>query len=141
MVILDTDHMSLLEWTGSPPAQKLESRLKRLPSDQISTTVINYEEQLRGWMAMLAKAPKLKAQIQIYGRLRSQLRIFCRLAILVFDENAAVEFARLRKDGPRMGTMDLKIAAIALTQNATLLSRNRRDFGQITGLKLEDWTT
>jgi tRNA(fMet)-specific endonuclease VapC len=113
---------------------------EQLPSDEIATTVINYEEQLRGWMAMLAKASKLKNQIEIYGRLRSQLRIYCGLTILLFDEMAAVEFARLRKDLPRLVTMDLKIAAIALAQNATLLSRNRRDFGQVTGLKLEDWT-
>ena len=141
MVILDSDHMSLLEWTDSPPARNLEARLDQMPAADIATTVINYEEQVRGWMAMLAKASKLKDQIEIYRRLRNQLRIYCGLTILVFDENAAVEFARLRKDLPRLGTMDLKIAAIALSQDATLLSRNRRDFGKIAGLKLEDWTT
>lgn len=141
MVILDTDHMSLLEWAGSPPTQKLESRLRQVSSDEICTTVISYEEQLRGWMGMLAKATKLKNQIEVYGRLESQLTNYCRLSVLTFDESAAVEFARLKKERPGLGTMDLKIAAIALAKNATLLSRNRRDFGQIAGLKLEDWTT
>lgn len=141
MVILDTDHMSLLERAGSLPIQQLESRLRQLSSDQVCTTVISYEEQLRGWMSMLAKASKLKDQIEVYRRLKNQLNNYCKLIVLAFDENAAVEFARLRKELPRFGTMDLKIAAIALAQNATLLSRNRRDFGQITGLKLEDWTT
>lgn len=140
MVILDTDHISLLEWEGSPPAHKLESRLRRLPSDEICSTVINYEEQIRGWMAALTKAPKQNDQIEIYRRLIRQLSIYCGLVVLAFDENAAVEFARLRKDKRRLGTMDLKVAAIALAQKATLLSRNRKDFGQIEGLKLEDWT-
>jgi tRNA(fMet)-specific endonuclease VapC len=140
-VILDTDHMSLLEWTGSPQAQNLESRLNHLAAEEIATTDINYEEQLRGWMTVLAKGPKLKDQIDIYGRLRSQLRIFCGLTIFTFDENAAVEFARLKKEYPRLGTMELKIAAIVLSQDGTLLSRNRRDFGRIAGLKLEDLTT
>jgi tRNA(fMet)-specific endonuclease VapC len=36
--------------------------------------------------------------------------------------------------------MDLKIAAIVLTHNATLLIRNQKDFGQIQGLKIEDWS-
>jgi tRNA(fMet)-specific endonuclease VapC len=35
--------------------------------------------------------------------------------------------------------MDLKIAAIAITEQATLLTRNHRDFGQITALQSEDW--
>ncbi len=141
MVILDTDHVSLLEWSGSPPAQKLEARLRQLPSGEVCTTVISYEEQLRGWMGMLAKAAKLKDQIEIYLRLKNQLDNYCRLVVLTFDEHAATEFVGLKKANPRLGTMDLKIAAIALTRNATLLSRNRRDFGRITDLKLEDWTT
>ena len=88
---------------------------------------------------MLAKAKKLKDQVEVYRRLLSQLRIYCALRVLEFDERAAVEFARLRKELPRLGAMDLKIAAITLSQQATLLSRNSRDFGQIAGLKLENW--
>jgi len=39
----------------------------------------------------------------------------------------------------RIGTMDLKIASIALDHEATLLSANLRDFEQIPGLHVEDW--
>jgi tRNA(fMet)-specific endonuclease VapC len=140
MVILDTDHVSLLEWSGTPPCQVLEARLDPLPSGEVSTTVISYEEQLRGWLGMLAKPSKQRAQIEIYGRLKMQLNNYCKLIVLPFDEPSAVEFARLRKEYPRLGAMDLKIAAIALANNATLLTRNQKDFGRITGLKLEDWT-
>jgi tRNA(fMet)-specific endonuclease VapC len=141
MVILDTEHMSLLEWSGSPPAQKLETRLNRLSANEICTTIISYEEQLRGWLGMLAKAAKQQAQIDIYGRLKNQLNNYCKLTVHTYDGFAATEFARLRKEFPRLGTMDLKVAAIVLSKNATLLSRNRKDFGQIPGLQLEDWTT
>jgi predicted nucleic acid-binding protein len=40
----------------------------------------------------------------------------------------------------RIGTMDLKIAAIVLSKGDTLLSRNLSEFGRISGLKVEDWT-
>lgn len=37
--------------------------------------------------------------------------------------------------------MDLKIAAIVLSRDETLLSRNLVDFGKIPELKVEDWTS
>jgi tRNA(fMet)-specific endonuclease VapC len=35
--------------------------------------------------------------------------------------------------------MDLKIASIVLAHDATLLSRNLRDFQQVPNLRVEDW--
>ena len=48
-------------------------------------------------------------------------------------------FERLRQQRVRIGTMDLKIAAIALGYNALVLSDNLRDFQQVPGLHAEDW--
>lgn len=121
MVLLDTDHLSVLEWQDSPAALQIRARLQQHTPEEVGTTIINFEEKMRGWMAILAKARKVKEQLE-------------------FDELAAVEFQRLKKEHPRLGTMDLKIAAIALTHRATLVSRNERDFRQIPGLTLEDWT-
>ena len=41
----------------------------------------------------------------------------------------------------RIGTHDLKIAAITLVHDATLLSGNLRDFKKVPGLKVEDWSS
>jgi tRNA(fMet)-specific endonuclease VapC len=46
----------------------------------------------------------------------------------------------LQKAKLRIGTLDLKIAAITLAHDATLLTRNTADFGKVPGLKFEDWT-
>ena len=62
------------------------------------------------------------------------------IAILPFNRAAALEHQRLRKAYPRLGNMDLKIAAIALINHAILLTRNASDFGQIVELQTEDWT-
>jgi tRNA(fMet)-specific endonuclease VapC len=56
-----------------------------------------------------------------------------------FAALAAGEFMRLRRQGVRIGSLDLKIASIALVQGATLLSANVRDFRKVPGLKVENW--
>ena len=141
MVVLDTDHMSLLEWADVRDSTPLRTRLAALPPAEVATTIISYEEQMRGWMAYLARTRSMTHQVEAYRRLRRQLENYCRIPILAFDEQAAVTLQRLRRARIRIGTMDLKIAAIALSHDATLLSRNLADFRQIPDLRVEDWTS
>lgn len=65
---------------------------------------------------------------------------FAEAQILPFDDAAADIFNELRKEGVRIGTMDLRIASIALSRNMTVLSRNLVDFMRVPGLRVEDWT-
>jgi tRNA(fMet)-specific endonuclease VapC len=58
-----------------------------------------------------------------------------------FDERAAETFDRLPAEYKRMGTNDLAIAAITISLNAVLVTRNTVDFQRISGLVLEDWIT
>jgi tRNA(fMet)-specific endonuclease VapC len=142
MVILDTDHMSVLERREQPGLENVLARLAELqPSEEVVTTVISYEEQMRGWMAYLARARSMAQQITAYGRLLSHLESYRRIPVLGFDEAAARVFQRLRRSRIRIGTMDLKIASIVLSREATLLSRNLADFRQVSGLHVEDWTS
>jgi tRNA(fMet)-specific endonuclease VapC len=62
------------------------------------------------------------------------------IPLLDFDNPAAAEFQRLSRARLRIGTMDLKIAAIVLAQDATLISRNPDDFRKVPGLRVEDWS-
>lgn len=139
MYIFDTDHLSVLE-RGGTNAQRLKQRLASINSTHIAASIISYEEQMRGWLSYIGKAKNVEQQVEAYKQLKQQLINYCKIPILEFDEQAAQVFQRLRKEYPRLGTMDLKIASIALVNRAVLLTRNNADFGQISGLSIEDWT-
>jgi tRNA(fMet)-specific endonuclease VapC len=139
MYILDTDHLSVID-RGGANAQRLLQRLTSINPAQVVMSIIRYEEQMRGWLSYAAKAQTLEKQVEAYKELKRQLTNYCTIPIIDFDEQSAQEFQRLRKLYPRLGTMDLKIASVALVNQAVLLTRNTSDFGRIIGLLIEDWT-
>ena len=59
MFVLDTDHLSVLEWEDSRSTQRLLERLSLIAPDEAATTIINFEEQMRGWLAYLSRARTL----------------------------------------------------------------------------------
>lgn len=63
---------------------------------------------------------------------------YTEISAFEFDESLTAEFERLRTLRVRIGARDLKIASIGLANDATLLSRNPKDFGKVAGLKVED---
>jgi len=50
MILLDTDHISLLQARETPSAFTLQTRLEAFPPHEVVTTVITLEEQMRGWL-------------------------------------------------------------------------------------------
>src|ERR1700742_2254914 len=133
MYLLDTDHLSILE-RGSEESRRLLSRLKNIDADEAAVTIITYEEQTRGWFAYVAKARSSEAMLKAYRLLHKHLETFCAIPVIGYDEKAAEMFRSLQGQRLLVGTMDLKIAAIALAHDATLLTRNLADFNQIHGL-------
>jgi tRNA(fMet)-specific endonuclease VapC len=73
-------------------------------------------------------------------RLETIWRWFLKMNVLSFTTQAQARFTELKRGCPRLKTMDLRIASIALVTDSTLLSRNLRDFRQVPGLSVEDWT-
>lgn len=140
MFILDTDQFSLLEWREGAARQNLLKRLSRIPPEQVFTTIITYEEQTRGWMAYAARARTTAHQVEAYGKLKHHLHIYSRVRVLDFDERAGAEFDRLKAMRIKIGSMDMKIASIALANGATLLTKNSKDFIRIPSLRIEDWS-
>jgi tRNA(fMet)-specific endonuclease VapC len=121
----------------------LVRRVATVNRQDIAVTIITAEEQLRGRFSVIRQASQSSDANQLvlaYANLRKTLEYFCRVNLLNFDEDAHTRFVELRRQGIRIGTQDLRIAAIALSRNSILLTRNRRDFEQVPGLRFEDWT-
>ena len=74
-----------------------------------------------------------------YDRMVEMFAFFGSWQVLSFSQAAATEFKRLRQERVRIGTSDLKIASIALVENAVLLTANVRDFERVPGLQFENW--
>ncbi|NJO82384.1 MAG: type II toxin-antitoxin system VapC family toxin [Blastochloris sp.] len=139
MYLLDTDHLSVLERGGAASAP-LYRRLQAIAPTAVAATVVSYEEQTRGWFSVMAQARSLDEQVLAYRYLQRHLQVFCRVPLLAFDAAAVTIVKQLQQQRIRIGSMDLKIAGIALAQDATLVTRNGKDFQKVPELRIEDWT-
>ncbi|AWM36169.1 tRNA(fMet)-specific endonuclease VapC [Gemmata obscuriglobus] len=136
MILLDTDHVTVLRM---PPGSRRELLVARLAgaSEEIGVAVVTVEEQMRGWLAAVAKERQVRRQVGPYRELAALFDFFAEFTIAPFSDAAATVFEQL--GNIRIGTMDKKIAAIARANNALLLTANRRDFEQIPGLQFANW--
>jgi tRNA(fMet)-specific endonuclease VapC len=134
--ILDTDYVSLFQ--GEQPL--VGQRFRAKPAHEIATTIVTFEEQVRGWLAVIRRSPTPTTLIRDYGKLAATRRFFSDLPVLDFTDAAAEQYARLWAQKLRVGTQDLRIAAIALSVGGIIVTRNRRDFERVPGLAIEDWS-
>lgn len=139
MILLDTDHLSVLQIPSSDRRTRLVSRMTLASDEDFGTAIVCVEEQMRGWLAAIAKEKQVSRHVAPYRELGRLFEFFRAFTIAPFDDRSAKQFADLRSAKIRIGTMDLKIAAIALANNALLLTANRSDFGQVPGLRIENW--
>jgi tRNA(fMet)-specific endonuclease VapC len=137
MILLDTDHLSALKYRDTERARRLLARLVAAVGEVTGTTVVNVEEQLPGWLAAIAKEKLPRRQITPYRELAGLFEFLRPFHIALFDEAAAKVLEGF--GSIHIGTMDKKIAAIAIANNALLLTANRKDFEQIPGLRFENW--
>ena len=61
------------------------------------------------------------------------------MPLLSFDQKAAEVYDELNLKKLRVGSMDLRIASIAIANQMTLITQNTVDFEGIPGLLLQDW--
>src|SRR3972149_3863503 len=109
-----------------------ENRLAVTPSEVALPAVVVYEV----WIGVLGSRNAKRRQSQYE-------RFLATVEVLAFDAAVGRRAAELRyaleRRGEGIGPMDTLIAATALANNATLVTRNVREFGRIQGLKVVDW--
>lgn len=140
MILIDTDHATFFKYPESDRGARFISRLKALPqTETLGVSIVTVEERMRGWLAAIAKERSAARQVTGYRELANLFDFYQEFEIAPFDTSAATAFDDLKRQRLRIGTMDLKIAATALTQNALLLSCNLSDFKKVPGLRVENW--
>ena len=137
LFVLDTDHFSEFD-RGSEAGLRLRVRMGRTDA-AFFITIITVEEVMQGWLPRIKSCRTAREQIAIYERLQSSVAVLGDWDILPWDEEAVNVYETLKLRKIRTGTMDLKIASIALAYEATVLTRNTVDFAKVPGLRIENW--
>ncbi len=135
LYVLDTDHISFVQRGIS----QVTARYEAVSEDEIIVSVISYEEQLRGRLVTVSQAKTKEQLARAYGLLLDMQVYFCGLRVVDFGKAETVIYELLKKLHRRTGTMDLRIAATAMANDAILVTRNTQDFADIENLKLENW--
>jgi len=133
--VLDTDTVTHQQMGRASVLQRLAS----LSPDRVFTTVVTLREQVRGRLTAVDQASEGDDLLLAYDRLLATVRYFARVNVLPFTPAAAATLQKLRDQRIRIGTQDLRIAAIVLAVGGTLVTSNRRDFEKVPGLTIEDW--
>ncbi len=136
LYLLDTDHASLLQ-RGNP---HVAARMATLGYHEVVVSAVTAEEQLRGRLRVIRRASTNDGLVRGYSDLATTIDFFKNIRLVGFEPDAAHQYAELRKQKIRIGTQDLRIAAVALAASAVLVTRNRQDFAQVPRLSIEDWS-
>lgn len=134
--LFDTDHLTLY----SHRHPQLMPRMAVQPPDAVGVSAVAAEESMRGRLAALSQARTGFMRILQYRHLLESLDLLSQYLLVPYDQVSENHFQQLRSLRLKVGTQDLKIAAVALANNVVLLTRNRRDFGRVPGLRIDDWS-
>ena len=138
--LLDTDHLSILQRPGGTDYAILVMNLSNHLDTEIGVSVVSLHEQTLGCHALINGARTTADVLIGYDLLARTIEDFRRFPLVPYDAAAGVIFDQLKTSKLRVGTMDLRIAAIAIARSLILVTRNAQDYSQIPGLRIEDWT-
>jgi tRNA(fMet)-specific endonuclease VapC len=133
---LDTDTTTLL-LRGH---QGVCARAAAVEAEQLSVTIITVEEVLPGWYSQIRRARNDEQAVRAYASLQQAVQFLGRVRILPMDDEAMDHFHAFRKGKYRIGSNDLRMAAIAKRHKVTLVTCNLIDFKRLPGVKVEHWS-
>lgn len=138
---MDTDHVSL--WLESHPI--IRAKTAAYAEEELAITIVTVQELFNGWVGRLNDPAEANRQVQLYAKLSRVVRYLKAVTVLDFDDAADLQFRQLLTAHPPLRKnrlqKDMRIAAIALSQNAIVVTRNQRDFSLVPQLQFEDWST
>ena len=138
--LLDTDHLSILQAPLSPAQTAILTRIANHPPADFAVSIISFHEQFLGAHSTVSRARTPAAVVRGYDRMVHLRTDYQAMQVIPFDGPAAMVFDTFQAERIRVGTMDLRIAAIALSRGLIVLTRNARDFSRVPGLQIQDWT-
>jgi tRNA(fMet)-specific endonuclease VapC len=138
MILIDTDHLTVLTDRRATAHSSLIRQLESV-DEPPAIPIVAVEEQCKGWLAKLNRTRDIHRQIAPYERLAELFDFLAEWRIVSLSSEAADIFAELQRLKIRIGSQDLKIAAISLSEDALLLSANLRDFRKVPDLRVENW--
>ncbi len=141
MFLLDTDHFSILQRRSLPEFTALSARMRLHKANEFFVSIVTFHEQVGGWNLYLNQAKNQLSVVRAYQMMEKILTDFAASRVMPFDVTASGQFDLLRARKIRVSTMDLRIAATAMSRKFTLLSRNLVDFRKVPDLQVEDWCT
>lgn len=137
--LFDTDHLSILLRRNSAEHNRLWNRIDQYDEEDFAFSIVSFHEQLMGCHSYITRNSSASV-VRGYELMNDLLALYCPARILPYNSDAHTQFEHLRQQKLKIGTMDLRIAAIALVEGATLLTRNVSDFSRVPHLPLDDWT-
>lgn len=132
---MDTDYLSQLQ-RGD---RQILAHLAQIQPQQIGITIITAEEQIRGRLAKIRQVETKRNKqemILAYHNLRITLEDLRNYPIFDFTSGANNCYTQILQQKLKIGRQDQKIAAITISVNGILLTRNYRDFSKISNLTL-----
>lgn len=138
--LLDTDHLSILQRPTGREYPILVANINMHPIGDIGASIVSFHEQALGAHSLINQSKDAAELVRHYELLNKLLEGYSSFSVLPFDTLAAGLLDQFKAQKIRIGRMDLRIAAIARSRNLVLVTRNTSDFGQVPGLRLEDWT-